>query len=128
MIVSGTRISGILYPTTARRAGPSVCGDISGKAMNMRNLLALYLAIPLALSAADKKPPVPPKAGIKTPGIQIPIVSLKSEAVIDAAPLWIGVADQLLVPEQQLGTLLCLDPKTNKLDKPIPGVNKPCGG
>lgn len=93
----------------------------------MRILLALTLAIPMALTAADKKPPVAPKAGIKTPGVQIPFASLKAEATIEAAPQWIGVADQLLVPDAQ-GRLLRLDSKTNKLGEPIAGVDKTCGG
>jgi virginiamycin B lyase len=93
-----------------------------------RKLLVVYLAIPLALAAADKKPAVAPKAGIKTPGVQIPVTSLKTEAEIDAAPEWIGVADLLLVPDSGKGTLDRLDPKTNKVTEPVPGVAKPCGG
>jgi virginiamycin B lyase len=95
----------------------------------LRNYL-LVLAVALVVHAADKKPsaPVAPKAGIKTPGVQIPIASLKPEAQIEAAPAWIGVADVLLVPNAATGALDKLDPKTSKLDKPVPGVSKPCGG
>jgi virginiamycin B lyase len=96
----------------------------------IRSPMLVSLAIPLALFAGDKKPtaPVAPKAGIKTPGVQIPIASLKPEAQIESAPAWIGIADVLLIPNSSTGTLDRLDPKTNKLDKPIPGVNKTCGG
>jgi len=94
----------------------------------MRNLLTWYLAISLALAAADKKPPAAPKGGIKTPGVQIPIALLKSEAQLDAAPEWIGVADLLLVPNAAKGTLDRLDPKTNNVTEPVPGLAKPCGG
>jgi len=94
----------------------------------MRNLLAVSLAIPLALAAVDKKPVAVPKGGIKTPGVQIPIALLKAEAEIDAAPQWIGVADLLVIPNAATGKLVRLDPKTNKLGEPVPGVDKPCGG
>jgi streptogramin lyase len=93
----------------------------------MRNRLIVYLAIPFALAAADKKP-VAPKAGIKTPGVQIPIASLKPEVELDAAPEWIGVTDLLLVPNAATGTMDRLDPKTNKITEPVAGVTKPCGG
>jgi streptogramin lyase len=94
----------------------------------MRNLFALSVAISLALAAADKKPAAAPKAGIKTPGVQIPIASLKSEAQIDAAPEWIGVADLLLLPNAAKGTLDRLDPKTNAITGAVLGIAKPCGG
>ena len=102
----------------------------------MRNLLAVYLAIPLAVAAADKKPVAVPKGGIKAPGVQIPMALLKAEAEIDAAPPWMGVAtgaatgvaDLLLVPNRAMGKLFRLDPRTNKLGEPVPGLDKPCGG
>src|SRR5215471_10929980 len=94
----------------------------------MRSFLLLWLAIPLALYAADKKPVAGPKSGIKTPGVQIPVTSLKAEATIDAASAWIGAADQLLLPNAAKGTLDRLDPKTNTIGEAVPGVSKPCGG
>jgi virginiamycin B lyase len=93
----------------------------------MRNFV-LWLAIPVVFYAADKKPVAAPKGGIKTPGVQIPIASLKPEAAIDAAPAWIGAADQLLLPNAAKGTLDRLDPKANTLGEAVPGVSKPCGG
>jgi virginiamycin B lyase len=73
----------------------------------MRCLL-LVLAFSVVSFAADKKPPAPivPKGGVKTPGVQIPIASLKPEEQIDAKPDWIGVGD---------------------LAKPVAGLAKPCG-
>ncbi len=93
----------------------------------MRRLL-IYVAIPLILAAADKKGPIVPRAGIKTPGVQIPIASLKAEATVEIAPPWIGFADVLLVPDPGKGTLERIDPKTNKLAGAVAGVSKPCGG
>jgi streptogramin lyase len=94
----------------------------------MRNLITLGLAISLAIYGADKKPPAAPKGGIKTPGVQIPIASLKAEASIDAAPAWIAAAGQLLLPNAATGAFDRLDPKTNTLGEAVPGVSKPCGG
>jgi streptogramin lyase len=89
---------------------------------------SVSLLIPLALAASDKRPPVGPHGGIKTPGIQIPITSLKPEVEIKLAPEWIGVADSLLIPNANQGTLDRIDPKTNTIAGSIPGVSKPCGG
>ncbi|MGO9260458.1 MAG: hypothetical protein ACLQU1_29750 [Bryobacteraceae bacterium] len=109
----------------------------------MRIPIGVYLAISLAaaaLAASNKEEGGPqvkrdakhgvatPKAGIKTPGIQIPIASLKAEAEVAAAPQWIGVADSLLLPNSAKGTLDRLDPKTNKPGEPIAELSKPCGG
>src|SRR5215472_8397020 len=113
--------------SSALRADPPCRGSVLDK-NSMRNLLTLYLAISLALAAADKKPPAAPKGGIKTPGVQIPVALLKSEAQLDAAPEWIGVADLLLIPNAAKGTLDHLDPKTNAITESVPGISKPCGG
>jgi len=94
----------------------------------MYRRLALLLSLPLTLTAADKKPAASPTAGIKTPGVQIPISSLKPEAALDAAPVWIGVADLLLVPNAAKGSLDRLDPKKNEIGDAVPAVSKPCGG
>jgi streptogramin lyase len=94
----------------------------------MRNYILLWLAIPVVFFAADKKPIAGPKGGVKTPGVQIPITSLKAEATIDAAPAWIGVAEQLLLPNAAKSTLDRLDLKANTLGEAVPGVSKPCGG
>jgi len=94
----------------------------------MYRRLALFLTFSLAVLAADKKPPAAPAAGVKTPGVQIPIASLKPEAALDAAPEWIGVADLLLVPNAATGALDRLDPKKNAITEPVPGISKPCGG
>jgi virginiamycin B lyase len=109
----------------------------------MRTPIGVYLAIlvaaaALAASNKDEGGPqakkdarhgaVATRAGIQTPGIQIPIASLKAEAEVAAAPEWIGVADSLLLPNSEKGTLDRLDPKTNKPGEAIAEVAKPCGG
>lgn len=112
----------------------------------MRTRMLVFLAIPFAAlviaSRSDSVPAVPgsqakkdakhtasaTRAGIKTPGVSIPFASLKAEAEVATGPEWIGVADSLLLPNPDRGTLDRLDPKTNKLGDPIADLNKPCGG
>jgi virginiamycin B lyase len=107
----------------------------------MRIAIAMYmaLAIPLAAQPAAKTAgaekivkgaklaPVAPKEGIKTPGVQIPFASLKAEAELPVAPVWMAAADALIVPAAQ-GGLLKIDQRTNKPGEPVTGVAKACGG
>jgi virginiamycin B lyase len=70
-----------------------------------------------------------PKAGIKTPGIQIPAATLKSEAEIPVeGPGWIAIADPILIESKAKDSLIRIDPKTNKPLDPVAGLNKPCSG
>lgn len=92
-----------------------------------------------ALPASDKKTtkdatakaaaPVAPKTGIKTPGVQIPAATLKSEAEIPVeGPGWIAIADSILVESKAKDSLIRIDPKTNKPLDPVAGLKKPCSG
>jgi DNA-binding beta-propeller fold protein YncE len=75
------------------------------------------------------RPPVAPKAGIKTPGIQIPFESLKSEAQIHVeTPGWIVIGDSIFVPNKSKDVVERIDPKSNKILDPIVDLNKPCSG
>lgn len=73
---------------------------------------------------------LPPKFGVKTPGVQIPFAQLKSEAEVPAE----GVAgplvftDQVFASASAKNSLVRLDPKTNKPTEPIAGLDKPCAG
>src|SRR5215469_1391905 len=97
-----------------------------------------FLILTAGLSAAGAKKcgspksshlPVPPKTGIKTPGVQIPIDSLKPEAGVPVeSPGWITYGDAVFVPSKTKNLVLRIDPKTNKPQDPISGLNKPCSG
>jgi len=78
--------------------------------------------------ATTVKPEAPPKAGIKTPGIQIPFSRLKADAEIPGSPAWILPSDTLLVPAESGAGLQRIDLKTNKRGDAIAGVDKPCSG
>jgi virginiamycin B lyase len=69
-----------------------------------------------------------PAGGIKTPGVQIPIASLKPEAELKPAPEWIGAAEVLLIPNVEKSTLDRVDLKANTVPGSVTGVSKPCGG
>jgi virginiamycin B lyase len=101
----------------------------------MRVVIGL-LVLATAVAAGEpqrkdaKKGPAMPAGGIKTPGVQIPFASLKSELVFDAsAPAaWIAAADSVWIPSKD--GLDRIDPKGKeaKFGAAIPGLDKPCAG
>jgi virginiamycin B lyase len=57
-------------------------------------------------------PPAAPKAGVKTPGIQIPFASLKADLEVPVdTPGWITVADTLVIPNRSKDVLVRVDLK-----------------
>ncbi len=100
----------------------------------MRIFMSFVLSLLFALSVmegADKSSKITqpkPVRGITTPGIQIPIASLKpaAEIPVPAKPDWIFFTDSLFLPGKN--ALDRVDPKTNKLEEPVTGLEKPCGG
>jgi DNA-binding beta-propeller fold protein YncE len=78
-----------------------------------------------------KKTPWPPKTGVKTPGVQIPITNLKPEAEIPLAAspgVFLFTTDQVLIPIPAQDQIARVEAKSNKVLEPISGVAKPCGG
>src|SRR6516164_2386852 len=78
-----------------------------------------------------KKTLWPPKTGVKTPGVQIPITNLKPEAEIPlaaAAGSFLFTADQVLISLPSADRILRVEGRSNKVLEPISGVAKPCGG
>jgi glutamine cyclotransferase len=73
---------------------------------------------------------IAPKFGVKTPGIQIPMAGLKSEAEIPLEGSADGLlfTDLLLVSNGAQGSINRIDAKTNKPSDPFKGFDKPCGG
>jgi streptogramin lyase len=101
----------------------------------MRHLVLLALCAAIIPAQAVKPKPTKshtPRLGIKTPGIQIPIESLKPELVFEtaAAPAWLAFTDAVLLPNSEAHTLDRIDPKAKeaKFGDPIAGVRKPCAG
>jgi hypothetical protein len=92
----------------------------------MRILWGIWLAVTLSAGQSGKtKKDVP--QGIKTPGVQIPLASLKADAELPLAPRWMVFSDSVLIPNKA-GGLERLDAKTNKLVDPVAGPQNLCGG
>lgn len=108
----------------------------------MRALISAGCCIAVALAAAppaaktDAKnaksvPPAPvaPKAGIKTPGLQIPFESLKAEVQIPVdTPGWVMAGDSIYVENRTKDALVKIETKTNKVLDPVAAVKQPCSG
>lgn len=100
-------------------------GYNKGSPLAMRILVGT-LTVVFAVYAASSKPA--PKEGIRTPGVQIPFASLKTEATFPSPgkPEWVFFSTDIFVPAQD--HLDKIDLKTNKLGDPVAGLKKPCGG
>jgi YVTN family beta-propeller protein len=78
-----------------------------------------------------KKTPWPPKTGVKTPGVQIPIINLKPEAEISLpapAGSFLFTTDQVLITISGMDQIVRVEGRTNKTLEPFSGIAKPCGG
>jgi virginiamycin B lyase len=96
--------------------------------MPSRALLAASLA--LLILAAQGKQPKPPRPGVKTPGVRIPITQLQPDAVfpVPGAPDWIAVDESVWISNQPKDSVARIDPKTNKVVETVTVVSKPCSG
>ncbi len=90
----------------------------------------LSAATDSGLAGAKKKARViAPKAGIKTPGIQIPFERLKAEAEIPIeTPGWITTGETLFVTSQSKDMVVRIEARTSKVVEPILDLKKPCSG
>jgi len=82
-----------------------------------------------AKATATPAAPTAPKEGIKIPGVQIPIASLKSEAEFPVeGAAWVTTGEAVLVPSRPKDLLVRIDPKGNKTIDPVAGLSQPCSG
>ena len=99
---------------------------------NMRSMIRMLIAIPILMSslAQAQQPPRPPRPGVKSPGVRIPMTALKPEAVFEVpgAPDWIAIDESIWVSNYPKNTVARLDPKSNKVIAMVPVGNKPCSG
>ena len=97
---------------------------------HMSCVLWLLFAVTAVQGADKSSKTIHPKVvrGITTPGVQIPMASLKpaAEFPVPSKPEWLFFTDSLFLPGKD--ALDRVDPKTNKLDEPVTGLEKPCGG
>jgi virginiamycin B lyase len=96
----------------------------------MLTILTLAL-LPLAAPAGfSQKPARPPKPGVDTPGVKIPMAKLAPDAVFDVpgAPDWLAVDEQVWVSNAPKNSVSRLDPKTNKVLATIAVGKEPGAG
>lgn len=74
--------------------------------------------------------PRPPRPGVKTPGVRIPIERLKPEAVfaVPGAPDWMAIGEAVWVSNEPMNTVARLDPRTNRVAQTITVGKQPCSG
>jgi len=92
----------------------------------------MRIAAAVLLASALFQPPAPPKPGVKTPGVKIPIERLKPEAVfaVPGSPDWLA-ADELeavWVSNKPKDSVSRFDLKTNTVAATIPVGKQPCSG
>jgi virginiamycin B lyase len=78
-----------------------------------------------------KKTPWPPKTGVKTPGVQIPITNLKPEAEIPlgaVAGSFVFTSDQVLISIPAANQIVRVENRSNKVLEPFSDIANPCGG
>ena len=75
----------------------------------------LRSVIGLLLGCAVLQPASPPKPGVKTPGVKIPIERLKPDAVFPypGSPDWIAIDESVWVSNRPKDSVARFDPKTN---------------
>lgn len=87
--------------------------------------LCLLAVIPFALAPAERWPP---KLGVKTPGVQIPMPALKAETEI-AFPAPVDsllLTDAAYIASKAKNQVTPWNAKTSKTEDPIAGVPQPC--
>src|SRR5437773_6022586 len=94
-----------------------------------RIVIALLLGS-CAVHAFARQTARPPKPGVKTPGVKIPIERLKPEAVFpyEGNPDWIAVDEAVWVSNAPKDTIARFDPKTNTVAATITTGTRPCSG
>src|SRR5688500_12952069 len=81
-------------------------------------------------SWALQAPQRPPKPGVKTPGVRIPIERLKPDAVfpVPGTPDWLAIDEAVWVSNKPKDSVSRLDPKTNTVTATIAVGKAPCSG
>jgi virginiamycin B lyase len=72
----------------------------------------------------------PPKPGVKTPGVQIPLAKLIVDAKFDlgGSPDWIAIDEDVWVSNKPKNNVSRMDGKSKTVRQTITGFDKPCSG
>ena len=95
----------------------------------LKRPVSLFL-LPIAAISMSAQEPAPPKPGVKTPGVQIPLAKLVPEAKFNlpGAPDWIAIGDDIWVSNKPKNNVSRIDPRRNQVAQIITGLSKPCSG
>lgn len=103
--------------------------------LNLQLWVALFLLSILGFAKEKEKlsktSAWPPKAGIKTPGIQVPFANLKPEAELnlEGVPSWLlAEGTAAIVPIRDKGIVTRIGNRDNKAMDSWKGFGEPCGG
>ena len=90
----------------------------------------MRLVIALLLGSALVQTPRPPKPGVKTPGVKIPIERLQPDAVFPypGSPDWLAIDEDVWVSNKPKDSVARLNPRTNTVAATIPVGKGPCSG
>ncbi len=91
------------------------------------------LIVSLACSIASAFPALsaePPKVGVSTPGVKIPLAKLVPMATFDLgkASDWIAIDEDVWVSIKPKNVVSRIDPRRNKIVQTIEGFSQPCSG
>ena len=86
------------------------------------------MALLLGFTLAQNAPP--PKPGVKTPGVKMPIERLQPEAIfpVPGSPDWIAVDEDVWISNKPKDSVTRLAAKTNTVAATIPVGKRPCSG
>jgi YVTN family beta-propeller protein len=72
----------------------------------------------------------PPRPGVKTPGVKIPIERLKPDAIFEVpgAPDWIAIDEAVWVSNKPRNSVARLDPAANRVGGTFTPGKQPCSG
>src|SRR5215471_13186658 len=93
-------------------------------------MIRILLIIPILFYSFPQTPKRPPRPGVKTPGVRVPMTALKPDFVFEVpgSPDWIAIDESVWVSNFPKNTVARLDPKTNKVLAMVEVGNKPCSG
>jgi YVTN family beta-propeller protein len=96
----------------------------------MARIATITAGFALVGAVLHGQPDRPPKPGVKTPGVKIPIERLKPDAVFPfpGAPDWIVVDEAVWVSNKPKDQVARFDPKTNTVAATVTPGQKPCSG
>src|ERR1044071_8499417 len=98
--------------------------------LSCRAMIRMLIVLPILFATLAQAPKRPPRPGVRTLGVRVPMNALKPDAVFEVpgAPDWIAIDESVWVSNYPKNTVARLDPKSNKVIAMIEVGSKPCSG